>query len=802
MNKKLFTYLFLFFSLALLGQKPSGTPEQIQKGEIFGQLKDSISKVPLEYAAITVYSKSNNQLVTGGVTNIHGKFSITDVPFGQYYITIQYVGYKVKTIPNIELKVKKPSKNLHTIVMVSDNALEEIVLDGSTPNISYDIDKKIIDVSNLEVDMGQSATEVLENVPSVTVDMDGTVNLRGSSSFTLLIDGRPTAMDASTALATIPATTIKNIEIITNPSAKYESEGVSGIMNIITKTNKLEGVSLLANINGGNYNNYSGDISVNVRKEKTEFNLGLDYRNRSRPNDNLNERLSDFDSATTMVRSRGLSDWGGNNYGINGEFTFMPNSGHTFSIGGRFNKRNRRSINDLYFQEFEDGVEVFNYFNNGLSRYDVASSSTYLNYRVNFKRDKAHYLEARFVYNYRYSDDVADIDFLDENGTKIGGRRNTEKGPSNMFRFNIDYSKLFKNGVSFEAGTQGQWGGNTDENRNYEYNPATGELELVPLFSANATYVRNIVGVYSLVKGKSNKLGYQLGLRAEYTDREITSLNFNQNTTINRLDWFPTVHLSYQLKNGNQLLVNYTRRIQRPRSYYLEPFITWRNAYSIYTGNSDLNPEYINAFEINWTKNLNQKGFVSVETYVRVVEDFISRVQAPLDTNIILTSPLNVGGTYSIGIEPSFSYKLYDWWKIDVAFNLFQYSIRSQHEQLMDSDNIIWNSRVTNTFPIKKTWNIQVASRYIGPSNTVQGRSLGYFTANGSIRKSFNSNQFTVLFQMRDIFSTIRRQSFSQAGNVETIDISEPRTPTFTIGFSMRLNNYRKTQRQIEADDF
>jgi len=784
-----------------LAQKPQSATTNAT-GEIFGQLKDSISNKPLVYAAVSVYAKKTKELVSGGMSNLSGKFNVSELPLGAYYLTIQFVGYELKTIRAINLTKRKTAYNLQTILMVSDNALDEIVLDGSTPNIRYDIDKKIVDVSNLEVDMGQSATEVLENVPSITVDMDGTVSLRGSSSFTLFIDGRPTAMDASVALATIPASTIKNIEIITNPSAKYESEGVSGIMNIVTKNNKLEGVSLLANVNGGNYNNYSGDVSVNVREEKTEFNIGLDYRNRSRPSDNLTERLTTFDTSTTLVRSSGLGDWGSENYGVNGEFSYIPNSGHIFTVGGRFNKRNMRRVSELYFQEYEDNVEIYNYFNDGLSKYNITSSSTYLNYQVNFKRDKTHHLDFRAVYNYRYSDDLADIDFLDENGTKTGGRRNTEKGPSNMLRFNIDYSKLFENGMSFEAGSQAQWGGNTDENRNYEYNPVTDELELRPLFSADATYVRNIAGFYSLVKGKQEKFGYQIGIRAEYTDREITSVNFDKNTKINRLDWFPTLHLSYQLPNDHQLLINYTRRIQRPRSYYLEPFVTWRNAYAIYTGNPDLSPEYINAFEINWTKALNQKGNVSVETYARFVEDFISNVSEPLDTNIILSSPLNVGKTVAVGIEPSFSYKLFDWWKIDAAFNLFQYSIRSQHAQLMDSDNLNWNSRLTNTFPIKGNWNIQVASRYIGASNTVQGRSEGYFTANGSVRKSFNKKQFTLLFQMRDIFSTIRNESYSLAGNVETFDIREPRTPTFTIGFSMRLNNYKKKQTEAESDDF
>ena len=799
--KHLLLSFLLLISFAVFAQKPTNKSESI-KGEIFGQLKDSLSNQPLEYAAISIYDLKSKILVSGGISNLSGKFNITDVPVGSYYVTIQFVGYDLKTIKPVNITKQNTAYNLNTVLMVADNALDEIVLDGSTPTIKYDIDKKIIDVSHLEVDLGQSATEVLENVPSITVDMDGTVNLRGSSSFTLLINGRPTAMDASVALATIPASSIKNIEIITNPSAKYEAEGVSGIMNIITKTNKLEGVSLLANGSAGSYDNYSGDVSVNVRAKETEFNLGFDYRNRSRPTDKTSNRYTDFDTTSTRVLSEGETDWGSENYGVNAEFSWQPNTAHTFTVGSRYNRRKMNSLNDLKFKEYTDDVEVYNYRNIGDALYDITSTSSYLNYRLNFNRNQEHYLEFRGVYNYRNGDDLVYQDYLDDSNIKTGGTKNTEVGPSNMFRFNVDYSQVFKNKMTFEAGVQTQFGESDEENNNYEYNPITREYEFQPQYSAKANYLRNISGIYSLVKGKRNKLGYQIGLRAEYTDRTISSDGLAKNTVVNRLDWFPTLHFSYQLPKEHQLLVNYTRRIQRPRSWYLEPFQTWENAYAIYQGNPDLNPEYVDAFEINWIKSISSKGSISVETYARFVENYINRVQLPYDTNVVLTTPLNVGSTVSIGIEPTFTYKVFDWWKVDLGFNFFNYEINSKHDQLRSSSNFNWNSRLTNTFPLKGNWNVQIASRYIGGGNTIQGRKEGYFTANGSLRKSFNKNQFALIFQMRDIFSTIRNESYTLAGNVRTENLSIPRTPTFSIGFSMRLNNYNKRITQDNSDDF
>ncbi|MCT4624288.1 MAG: TonB-dependent receptor, partial [Schleiferiaceae bacterium] len=762
--KYLFFFVSIVLSFSVIAQNPRGNADSFS-GELFGQIIDSTNSEVIEYAAVSLFNSDNN-LVNGGMTNEKGKFNLKEIKKGTYSLIIQFVGYNSKTISNISFTDSRSVINLGNIALKADNALDEIVLDGSTPTIKYDIDKKVIDVSKLEVDLGQSATEILENTPSITVDIDGTVSLRGSSSFTLLINGRPTAMDPSTALSTIPASSIKNIEIITNPSAKYEAEGVSGIMNIVTKSDKLEGVSMLANLTGGNYNNYSGDVSVNVRGKKTEFNIGLDHRNRSRPTDNYTERFSDFDTLTTRVVSNGLSDWGGSNSGINGEFTYTPTTAHSFTLGTRLNQRQMVSPSELYFQEYTDDVEVYSYYNDGLATFNITSNSTYLNYRFNVNRDKEHYLEFRGVYNYRYGDDIMQQDYLDSDGVKTGGTRNTEKGPSGMFRFNLDYSKKFESGLSVEAGSQIQFGKSIDETRNYDYNALTGEYELQEQFSADAHYTRDIAGFYGLAKGKSNKLGYQLGLRAEYTYRTIAAENVNQFTEINRLDWFPTVHLSYELPKNNQLLLNYTRRIQRPRSWYLEPFISWRNAYSIYSGNPDLLPEYVDAFELNWNKSLQKKGNVSIETYARIVNNYISRVEIPYDTNIIMTTPLNVGKTISVGMEPTFSYKLFDWWKTDIAFNLFHYTILSQHEQLESSENFNWNSRWTNTFPLNGNWNIQIASRYIGAANTVQGRKDGYFTANGSVRKSFSQNKYAVIFQIRDIFSTIENRNFTTTGNV------------------------------------
>ena len=803
-RKALILVLLMVTSLGYAQERGGRMPGKPANGEIFGSLMDSNNGDPMEFAAVTLFDKNTDELITGVMTNHAGRFSLTELSMGEYRLEISFVGYELKVINDIALTEKQNVINLGEVELESNNTLEEVVLDGSRPVINYEIDRKVVDVSKLQVDMGQTATEILENVPSITVANDGTVSLRGSSSFTLFIDGRPTAMDASEALAIIPASTIKEIEIITNPSAKYEAEGTSGIMNIITKSNKLEGVSMLLNAGVGNYENYNSDVSVNIREDKIEANIGFNMRNRTRPDTRTNERISRFDSLTSVVSSEGEGDWQMGGYGFNGELSFFPNSAHTLTVGGRYNVRLMNGFSDLYFSEYNNDVNVLNYLNKEFSERQFNATSAYFTYKYNVNRKKDHYIELRSTYNTRVGDEIVQADYIDADGVKQGGTRNTEKGPSRKFRVNLDYSNKLASGLTIEAGTQIQFGYSADEGRNYDYDPVTGDYILQPLFSSDATYERDIYGVYGLVKGSEGKFGYQVGLRGEYTDRTIEAVNFESITEINRMDWFPTLHFSYDIKEDQQVLINYTRRIQRPRSWYLEPFITWQNAYTVYRGNPDLFPEYIDAVEINWIKTLPaQKGFISVESYFRHVDNYISRIQVPYDTNQIMNTPVNVGQTYTLGLEPSLNYNFKKWWKIDLAFNLYSYTIQSQHEQLMSSHNFNWNSRLTNTFPLENNWNIQITTRYISPTNTVQGTAKGYFTANGSVKKSFSKNRYSLVLQVRDMFNTIRRENYALAGNVETYNLSIPKTPMVMLTFSMRLNNYNKRQRsQEEGDEF
>ncbi len=761
-------------------------------GEIWGTVVESKTNKPIEYATVSLYQKNPEQLITGIITDAKGKFLLSNIKKGEYYLKITFVGFKDKIVNDIVISKDKSRYNVKELKVESSLDLKEVVVKGNTPSITYDIDKKVINVEDMETSVGQTAVEVLENTPSIQVDNEGNVTLRGSAGFTLLIDGRVTAMDANNALQSIPASTIKNIEIITNPSARQDAEGAGGIINIITKKNKLEGASLLLNGSLGSFGQNSVDLAVNYRVKKHAFNLNASYNNRNYLRSNFERRTTNFDSAQLDVLKNGVNTWKTSGYKIRGEWIYNPIPDHSLMIGSSIGRRFMNPFDRAVFTELENDSLVDEYFNDHFTDILIRTMSNYLHYTHNFNSDEKHYIKLRGVFNMRSVDEYTYTDYY-KSDDKIGGFFATEFGPSNVMRFNIDYVRPLKKDVSVEFGGQAQLGLSKDEKTNYEYNPVTKENEILPLFSSDVQYQRNIYAGYSLIRGKKKKFGYQVGLRAEYTYRNIEATNFAAFQEIDRLDWFPSAHFSYNLSKDQQLLVSYSRRIERPRSYFFEPFISFNSEYSVSQGNPDLKPEYINVAEINWIKQLGNKGNISVETYGKFLTNLISRIPSVYDTNVIMELPFNVGNTTSLGMEPSISYYLKDWWNTRLSANLYYFAVDSRVlTNIGTNESFNWNTRFVNTFTIAKEWRLQVLANYNSKSVTAIGIQEESYHLNASLRRSFLKKKLALTFQVRDVFSTERNIYRSILNNVEVYKNSNPFSPKFTLTVSLRLNNYQK----------
>jgi len=793
--------LISFISFLTFSQRPNKGGVG-KTGEIFGVIVDSISNKSLGYATVIAFKQPENKMVKGMVTAGNGNFSLAELPIGNYNLKISFIGYTTKIIENIKLTSDAFTYNTKRI-SISPLVLDIVEVVGDKPIVTYEIDKKIINVEDQINTDGQSAIEVLENFPSITVSADGTVSLRGSSSFTLLIDGIPTAMDANDALATIPASTIKEIEIITNPSARFDAEGTSGVINIITKKSKLEGMSSLINMSAGRFENYNGNVAFNIKKKKFTFDLSANISQRHHPRNTITERTTKYDSVVNVLKSEGLGSWKMKGWGAGAGIMWNPNNSHVLSLKGNFRSTLMLPYNDRLYESFDNDSLVDKFYTNQHNNIDLINSTTSLYYQYNIKRNKDHNISFKAIANMSYVIQADTTLSFTEDDVITAGNLYTETGPSNSYRFNVDYTLPLKKGKKFEVGVQSQFGKSGDVGKNYTYNLTTQVYDFNALFSSDVDYVRDVHAAYSMFAGKYKKLGYQFGLRTEYTHREITSTAAVDFTKINRLDWFPSAHFSYSFKNKNQILLSYSRRIKRPRSYFFEPFITWESPYNVRTGNPNLLPEYIGAFELSFIKPIKKKGFFSLEVYYRSSVNSIKRLTFVYEPGVLISQPYNIGTSNSFGTEASFNYKIKTWWKINTGVNGYLFNLSGNLNDIAYNVNSInYTGRITNTFN-KNGWMLQLVSRYRSGSVTAQGESRGAFTQDLSIKKSFNKKRFALTLQGRNILGTARRDSFSLTENVYISELRRPLSPQVNLTLSIKLNNYKKVfDRGDDMDDF
>ncbi len=801
MLKTIYTIIIIIMIIPIISAQKTKGRKPIFQGEIYGKIIDFQSRKPMEYATVSLYQVDRDELITGTISDANGRFELIKLPVGNYKLKISFIGYQELVISDIQLNIETPVQNMHDITVSASVILDEVVIDGTSPTISYEIDKKVIDVSNYNSDLAESAVEILENLPSVSVSDDGSLSLRGSSSFTLLIDGKPTAMGASEALASIPASMIKNIEIITNPSAKYDAEGVSGIINIIMKQNKLKGISLLTNISGGTYNKYGGDLAVNYRTKKHGFNISANYKNKPMPSDKTTERSRYVDDVLTKVLSNEQHHRNMSHSKIGAEYIFEPNSAHMVILGAGYKTFKMNSESDVEYEIFNNDNLVNNYYNDEHNYRDFHSFNANLTYRHNIKRNKSHYLEFKSTFSSWDGDENLTTEYINLEGLQFDGTIRTETGPSDVMRFNIDYHRKLGIG-KFESGVQLQYGLSKDDSDSYRYDALSKTYEIESLYSNDAEYKRDISAAYALYGSNYRKLGYQIGIRLEHTDRNISTTSSAEYTAINRFDWFPSVHLSYKLTENQEVLLNYSKRIKRPRSYFLEPFITWYSAYDISSGNPELKPEYIDAFELNWIKRFQKKGNIGLELYYRNTKNLIERTETIYKDDIIIRKPINIGKANSIGLQASLSYKLLKWWKIDLSANLYNYDISGEIRKIpYDKHSFNWRGRWKNSFTFKNDWKFEFLSHYHSKTTTINGYQNGFLAFNTSIKKSFSNNKYAVVLQGRNIFGTKTRDSYIITEGLTVHSLSIPKSPDISLSFSMRLNNYKKANKGVELDD-
>jgi outer membrane receptor protein involved in Fe transport len=789
------------FNLLILPVMNASVPNEVgNKGIISGQVIDSLSHDPVEYATVAIYLHDSRKLISGVISDLTGSFRFKGLDFATYDIEISFIGYQDMAIKNIQLSKSQSFVDLGKLhLQRSALNLKEVEIVDGTPAVEYKIDRKVIHVDQQITAISGTAVDILESVPSVSVDLEGNVTLRGSSGFTVLIDGKPSVLEASDILNQIPASSIADIEIITNPSAKYDPDGTAGIINIKMKKIKLEGLNGVMNANLGQYNAYGGDFLLNYKKEKFNLYFGADYNRRSHPGTMTNERMTTkndtiYHTNSIGDRDRHRTSWNVRT-GVELNLSKLDYANLGFNVGDH-------SHGGTSVSNYDEWNETQNIHNLYTSNEDENRSGK--NYSINFDYKHqfghpTHELALQAIYDGRLGDEISTNELINMDGRIENGQRSTESGPMARLRLKADYARPILENNKLEAGYQSIISRSKDINTVDTFNVVTNQYELLPEYGHTSLYNDDVHAVYATFSGEANKFGYMAGLRGEYTNRKMELQGENTQFTLDRFDYFPSLHISYQLPKNHQLIASYSRRIERPRGYFLEPFITIEDAYNVRRGNPNLLPEYIDSYELGYQKNVN-KSFVSLDAYYRITHNKIERVSSVYKDNIMMQTFENVGSDYSLGLELMLNLDVIKWWRMELMGNLFDYTIKGTlYDAPYSQNSLSWTSRLNNTFYAGEFTKIQFNGNYNSPRVSAQGKREGYYMMNAAVSRDFFKRKLTVVAQLRDVFSTAKYQYTSQGPDFYNYRQYERKSPFLMVSLTYKINNYKVKREKLNG---
>jgi outer membrane receptor protein involved in Fe transport len=781
------------------GSDPSAMPKN---GVISGKVMDEKSGEFIEYAIVSIYKQKDSSLLTGSITDVRGAFIIKDLPYGMYYIEASFMGYNKLRLNKIMITPQKPALNVGDLkIMPALVNIDAVVVTAESNVVEYKIDKKVVTLGQDMTSAGGTVSQALENTPSIEVDIEGNVTLRGSANFKVLIDGKPSVIQGSDALQQIPASSVQSVEIITNPSAKYDPDGAAGIINLVMKKQKQIGFNGIINASVGTRNKYSTDFLLNVRKEKMNFFLGGEYSNFSMYNEGNSEQRI-FSGDTTFYT---LSDREGvfhrNGYSVKAGADYYISDKSTVTLQGSLGKRSFDMNSESRFHEYSEPLNSNLYYTEeNLSPHANRYYNLSLDYRKEYD-NPLHELKASVYFAQAVQGENSEINeqFTDSVWQPIAQNtnlsRSREETPEKNIRAQIDYVYPINENSKIEAGLQSRW---DMDNGNYtfeNFDPDRGWVNDTTL-SNTLDYLDAIQSLYGTFTGKLKKFGYQAGLRAEYDNRYINQVTLSEAYRYEKMHFFPSFYLTYELPKQMQLQISYSRRIERPDEHDLNPFKEYMDNQNVRVGNPGLSPEFTNSFELNYQLPF-KKNFISLETFYRRTNNVITHY-TEYDTiaGVFIHTEQNADKDFSLGAELMANLNLTRWWQFNLTGNLFRYTLSGENEgEYVTRSTTSWGGNANLVFKLKWDTRIQLMSMYRGPSITLQGERKGFFFTNFAVRKDLFDKRLSVTLNVRDVFRTSKHSSTSSGSGFYTFNEMRRESPVVMLTLSYRINNYKQSKK-------
>lgn len=784
----------LMISLSVFQTQAAPGEEAAPKGGVIkGHVFDAKTTLPIEYATIAVFQHNQTTPLTGTITENGGRFRIAGLDEGIFDIEITFMGYKSRKYEKIEINKTQSTIDLGEIkISPTSESIQQVDVVATRNTVEYKIDKKVVTVSKQLSAASMSAVEVLENVPSVKVDLEGNVSLRGSTSFTVLIDGRPTILEASDALKQIPASSIENIEIITNPSVKYAPDGTAGIINIIMKKNRMEGIQGQISANVGLDNKYGTDLLLNMRRNKFNFTLGANLDNKEFPGTDYSNRTTLSNGNQYNVISDGDRNFIRESKGIRLGVDYDLTEKDVVSLSTRIGQYGFNHESDLQYTEQTNQEAPTTSWSEQEMERKMKFYSLNGSWQHNFDK-KGHNIITMFDLAQRQADGGNKSFQSNQAREVIASTQNIDDATDNRLEIKIDYTRPFNQDSRFEAGFQGRF--NTKETSTDLY---LDEV-FTPDFSNSADFESGIYSLYASYSGKINNLGYQTGLRTEMEDRTIKVLETNTEYNTNRWDFFPTIHLSYQLPKDHQLMASYTRRTSRLRDWLLFPYLQYVDAYNVRMGDPTLTPSLIDSWEAGYIKQFKNAQF-STEFYHRVTHDKIDYILESYENNIAIQKPKNIGKDYATGVEANLNFKVKKVWEPTIMASIYHYKVDSYstgQKKTRESNN--WDLRLNNNFLLYKNITLQANASYSSPTVNSQGTTEDYYSIDGALRMEFMQRKLSAIVQVRDIFQTSIRKSTIDTETVQAFTKSYHKAPMVSLTVTYRINNFKPSRQSRQG---
>lgn len=799
--KCLFIIICVLLSLNVFSQNNRNSGgEMPSDGIVSGIVLEKSSGNPVEYANIVIYSIRDSSIVSGGITDKSGYFKIDKIRYGNFFVEINFIGYGKQIIPELMIKPDKKEINLGKIYLeINAEMLGEVSVEANVNQVDYRLDRKVVNVNQDIISSGATAVEVLENVPSVTTDIDGNVALRGSGSFLVLVDGRPSPIQGSEALQQIPASSIESIEIITNPSAKYDPDGVGGIINVVLKKDKRAGYNGQVSANYGTFGSFGGDALFNFRTDKINFFIGGEYGDRIFRGEGETHRKTFINEDTTYLINTFSSNYRERKSGsFRAGIDYFISENEIVTVSGRYGLSGHGMGSEAWASSFYQYSTIYDDFYYYLTENSMEAKSSYfsgdVNYMKKFKK-VGHELQVYGSYSGDFDDEFntyteQEADYIrNPVDSTISEYRTLENGAGSTLTAKIDYIlPIFEQG-KFETGYQLKYSV-TDNDLRYQTLVSdiwtNDSTKLNPYFYSN-----NIQSGYVLFSNFWKNLGYQFGLRTEYTDRLFHQTLSDQKWTYNKFDFFPSVHLSYKLPAEMQLLASYSRRLDRPRGYYLDPFVEYIDPSNLRQGNPNLLPEYTNSFDLSLQKKFGP-NFISLEAYARQTYNKIDRIITvyPLDQSMFLMTFDNIGEDLAIGSELMGNFNIFKWYNLNISGSAYYYELIS--ENYNSGSTFSWDARINNTIRLKKTGtSFQIGANYSGPEIEAQGKEYASWMANIGIRQDFLDRKLSLSVNVRNVFVTMKHESISETDAFYLYTLRQPKTPIISFSVTYKINDFK-----------